>query len=77
VISDGSSFAEVLEHTIATVLGVAFDRDTAEIDSQLVELQEPIVTAGNLHLFCQLTLPIKLAYFPPVDMFPSNKKAAR
>ena len=47
MISDGSGFAEVLEHNIATVLGVAFDRDTAEIDSQLVELQEQIVTAAN------------------------------
>ena len=29
------------------------------------------------YLFCQLTLPLKSAFFPPVDMFPSNKKAAR
>ncbi|WP_310603405.1 DNA recombinase [Anaerosporobacter sp.] len=36
-----------MEKNIATVLGVAFDKDTAEIESQLVELQEQIVRAAN------------------------------
>ena len=47
VISDSGSFAEVLEHNIATMPGVAFDRGTAEVDSQLLELQEQIVKAAN------------------------------
>ncbi|WP_310602513.1 zinc ribbon domain-containing protein [Anaerosporobacter sp.] len=47
VITDSNGFIEVLECNIATVLGVDFDKDTSEIESQLVELQEQIVRAAN------------------------------
>lgn len=47
VITDSSGFMEILEHNIATALGVSFDKDTAEIEERLVELQEQIVMAAN------------------------------
>lgn len=47
VIGDSSGFIEVLEKNIATVLGVTFDKDTAEIENRLFEQEEQIVTAAN------------------------------
>ena len=47
IISDSSGFIEILESNIATVLGVTFDKDTDEIESRIVDLQEQIVKAAN------------------------------
>lgn len=47
VIADSCEFMEILEHNFATVLGVAFDKDTVEIENRFVELQEQIVRAAN------------------------------
>jgi len=47
IISDSSGFIEILENNIATVLGVAFDKDTDEIETRIVDLQEQIVKAAN------------------------------
>ena len=47
LISDSKGFMDILEQNIATVLGFDSDKDTAEIENQLVELQEQIVKTAN------------------------------
>jgi len=47
VITDGSEFIEILEMNIIAGLGIVFDKDVSEVESQLEDLQEQIVTVAN------------------------------
>lgn len=47
VIADSGGFIEILEKNIRTVLGMEYDKDIAEIENRLNELQEQIVRAAN------------------------------
>jgi len=47
VITDGSEFIEILEMNIIAGLGIVFDKDVSDVESQLEELQEQLVTVAN------------------------------